>query len=351
MVALGSATVGGVYISFIGTDTLCRPDDLVESRVLEMSRLSNVTALVGRQLVLIALLCCALVAQAQDTPMLINYGLTGSWYEPATNGQGVIVDIVPDSNQLVAYWFTYPEDGAGREWYIAQGDISGGSASLTVFQTENGIFDTASAITVNAVGSATMRFSACTQATWDYAFDDGGPEGFIELQRLSPDVLCANELPGSATTIVTHGNAWLDLNGVWLFEGCVALEFGDSHGTEVFTFSNNAVHITIDSYQNNTTCQGEPTEQVFEFDLVRRDKTTAFQAGEEVIANRFLFVDPESGEEVKQLIYVDDRGDEPLFSHGIMDSPPDADGFPTELFPAIFTREGSGSTAGGDDRN
>ena len=189
------------------------------------------------------------------------------------------------------------------------------------------------------------------------------------MQRLSPDVLCANELPGSATTIVTHGNAWLDLNGVWLFEGCVALEFGHSHagrvsllacqGSAAFERGSRQLTLTgsgevegaIAPRPNDTPCQGAPTEQVFEFDLVRRDKTTAFQAGEEVIANRFLFVDPESGEEVKQLIYVDDRGDEPLFSHGIMDSPPDADGFPTELFPAIFTREGSGSTAGGDDRN
>ena len=294
----------------------------------------------GWRLIHASLLCVGIGVHAQDSEMLINYGLAGSWFEPATNGQGLIVDIVPANNQLVAYWFTYPEDGIGREWYVAQGDINGGSATLTVFQTDNGIFDTASAVALNTVGTATMSFSTCTDATWEYAFDNGGAGGIIELQRVSPDVICAREVPGASTTVVTHGNAWFDLNGTWLFEGCVELDFGSSHGNEAFTFSDNAVHFTIDRYENNTTCQGQPTIQVFDFDLARQAKTTALLAGEEVIANRFLFVDPESGEVVKQLIYLDDRGAEPLFTHGVLDSPPDADGYPTELPSLFFRREG-----------
>ena len=64
-------------------------------------------------------------AAAQEQPMVITYGVGGGWFEPATNGQGFVFDVIPASNQMVAYWFTYPQDGDGREWFIAQGDISG----------------------------------------------------------------------------------------------------------------------------------------------------------------------------------------------------------------------------------
>ena len=59
-----------------------------------------------------ALTGTALAAPAQLPPMVVNYGLAGSWFEPETSGQGVIFDIVPSVNQMAAYWFTYPESGA-----------------------------------------------------------------------------------------------------------------------------------------------------------------------------------------------------------------------------------------------
>jgi hypothetical protein len=39
------------------------------------------------------------------------------------------------------------------------------------------------------------------------------------------------------------------------------------------------------------------------------------------------------------ILYIDDREAEPLFTHGLQDSPPDIDGFPTELPALFFTRE------------
>ena len=70
-----------------------------------------------------ALALVAAQASAEAPPMLINLGAGGGWYEPATNGQGFALDVVPESNQLVAYWFTYPETAGGREWYVALYDI------------------------------------------------------------------------------------------------------------------------------------------------------------------------------------------------------------------------------------
>ena len=58
-----------------------------------------------------ALLAVAINTCADVTPMLINFGAGGEWYEPATSGQGFSFEVVPESNQLVACWFTYPVSG------------------------------------------------------------------------------------------------------------------------------------------------------------------------------------------------------------------------------------------------
>ena len=61
----------------------------------------------------LGLVCLSTNAAAEETHMLINYGLSGSWYEPATSGQGFVIDILPLNNLLAAYWFTYPVEGGG----------------------------------------------------------------------------------------------------------------------------------------------------------------------------------------------------------------------------------------------
>lgn len=279
----------------------------------------------------------AQVAIAQEPPMLVNFGINGSWYEPATSGQGLVLDLVPSSNLLAAYWFTYPETGGGREWYLAVGDISGDRVEFTVYQTKNGVFDQVSQVETNAVGSASLHFSSCSQATWSYTLDTGGISGEIPLQRIAPDYLCDEFLALAHTEAVSHSNAWVDLQGEWLFEGCVNLENADSHGNERFTFANTTASLSIDRY-SEPDCQGAVAQQILNLELQRIDKTLAYLDGEAVIANRFILTDAASGQEIKQLIYVDDRGDRQYLTHGILGSATDSEGFPTELPELFFER-------------
>jgi hypothetical protein len=275
---------------------------------------------------------------AQEQPMVITYGVGGGWFEPATNGQGFVFDVIPASNQMVAYWFTYPQDGDGREWFIAQGDISGARAELVVYQTSDGIFDLPSEVTLDEWGTSVLEFSSCTAATMTYESPEDDVTGNIPLQRIGPDVLCAGEQTTAMVNVVSRTNAWFDLTGTWVFDGCVSLESNDSHGTERFTFSEDTLHFTMD-YYSNTSCQGAPEVREFNFRSVRVDKTTASLEGEQVIANRMVFTDPVTSEQTKMILYIDDRGKEPLFTHGLQESPPDIDGFPTELPALFFTRE------------
>lgn len=305
-----------------------------------MTSENRVKNLILTVLCVLNLVFIASVANAEEPPMLVNYGITGSWYEPATSGQGFVFDLAPSSNRLMAYWFTYPINGGAREWYIAVGDISGASAELTVYQTENGFFDQVSMVDTNVVGSAQLEFSSCANANWQYQIDTQGTSGEIPLQRIAADYFCEQFLPSASTTIVSHTNAWIDIRGTWLFEGCVNLEDSDSHGNEQFIFTDTTTTLSIDRY-SLPDCKGTRTLQVLTFDSQRIDKTLAYLDGEEVIANRFVMTDAQSGQQIKQLIYVDDQGEEPLLTHGLRDSPSDGEGFPTGLPMLFFERVGS----------
>jgi hypothetical protein len=278
---------------------------------------------------------------ADETPMLINFGSGGGWYEPATSGQGFSFDVVPESNQLVAYWFTYPEEGDSREWYIAQGDINGDSASLVIYQTTNGAFDQPSDVELMAVGTAFLEYESCQSAYFEYFIDSTGVGGEIELQRLGTARFCEQFLTGANLEAVSAGNSWVNLGGEWLFEGCVQLGHSASHGNEWLEFTETTMVLEIANY-DSPDCTGVATLQTIEMDIQRVDKASALLDGEAVIANRYVLSDPVSGAEVRQLWYVDDSGEFPVVTHGVLDSTVDEDGFPTELHGLFFTPVPSG---------
>lgn len=134
----------------------------------------------------------------------INFGMTGSWYNPETNGQGFLFDVVieRDPPLLVAYWFTYAQIAGGPEtqrWFIAEGKFERGDhqISLDVYLSTGGQFDDETIDTgLVEIGSAKIEFHSCNSASLVYEInmdnDDDSMhlQGEIPLERLSPDVLC-----------------------------------------------------------------------------------------------------------------------------------------------------------------
>jgi hypothetical protein len=50
---------------------------------------------------------------------------SGAWYNPEANGEGFIVEVLPDHNGVV-YWFTYTPDGSGEQaWMMGDGHFEG----------------------------------------------------------------------------------------------------------------------------------------------------------------------------------------------------------------------------------
>jgi len=143
---------------------------------------------------------------SESAPFPINYGHTGSWYNPMTGGQGFSIEVVVDPDtgepdQLVVYWFTYASSAPGgaetQRWFQAQGPIEGDHAVMDVLQVTGGVFDDPAPVDPAVVGTATATFTSCTEGALEYSLDldgDGTEEttGLIPIQRLTPDATCSD---------------------------------------------------------------------------------------------------------------------------------------------------------------
>lgn len=131
----------------------------------------------------------------------INAGMDGSWFEPATSGQGFFVDSFPDpegGDFIFVSWFTYGDDTAsGQRWLTAQGNFVGPTAEINVFETNGGSFDDPTPPSTVKVGTMSIDFTDCANAELSYQLDDG-LEGEISLTRVVPggQALC-EELAGA----------------------------------------------------------------------------------------------------------------------------------------------------------
>lgn len=128
---------------------------------------------------------------------LDQHGLTGSWFEPATDGQGVEVEIFPALGLAQVSWFTYDNIAGGAErqrWLTMSGPVASGQPSipLTIYRNTGGNFNALPTTTAVSVGSATLRFDSCTSGQLDYTFSDGSNRsGSIALTRITKNVTCA----------------------------------------------------------------------------------------------------------------------------------------------------------------
>jgi hypothetical protein len=148
-----------------------------------------------------------------------QHGLTGSWYEPATSGQGFEVEVFPDqsgagSGSIFVSWFTFDTVAGGAErqrWYTLAGTVTSGQpgVALTIYRNVGGNFNALPVTDAQAVGTATLRFDTCTSGQLTYSFTDGsGRSGSIDLARLTQNVTCST---GSARPT----NADFALSGNW----------------------------------------------------------------------------------------------------------------------------------------
>jgi hypothetical protein len=136
---------------------------------------------------------------------IINHGLSGSWFDPITSGQGLVFDFAftADRFDMVMYWFTYDDmepdsatelNGFGStqsRWFTALGPVEGAKVNMPIYRSAHGIFDHDNPVVSDVVGHAEVEFFSCFEAILRYQFTV--PEektGEVPLQRITPDIMC-----------------------------------------------------------------------------------------------------------------------------------------------------------------
>ncbi len=123
----------------------------------------------------------------------INQGISGSWFNPETAGQGFLIDVDPENNFIFIAWFTYDDEGNrikvgsdDQRWLTAQGNYSGGSASISIFDTSGGRFNDPQPTDTDLEGTMNISFSSCSSGSVQFNLPDDGLSGTIPIQRLLP---------------------------------------------------------------------------------------------------------------------------------------------------------------------
>ncbi|WP_347260943.1 intradiol ring-cleavage dioxygenase [Rudaea sp.] len=135
------------------------------------------------------------VAQGAAGIDIDQQGLTGAWYDPATSGQGFLIEVFPTQNIVFGAWYTYDAVAGGataQRWYTFSGTLAAGatSASVTFYQVTGGNFNAAPTPYSVVIGEGTLSFASCTSGSLDFSFSDGRA-GSIPLARLMSNIACA----------------------------------------------------------------------------------------------------------------------------------------------------------------
>lgn len=129
----------------------------------------------------------------------MNAAMSGSWFDPATSGQGFFLDVFEQINQVFLAWFTYdlerPDTSVtaqigdpGHRWLTAFGPFSGGAADLDIEWTVGGIFDDSPPVPTQTVdGSIEIEFTDCMTGTVTYDLGSTPVSGVVPIQRLAND--------------------------------------------------------------------------------------------------------------------------------------------------------------------
>jgi len=138
------------------------------------------------------------VSEAPPDAIVINSGMTDAWYDPATDGQGMLIMVWDSIKFVFMAWFTFdterpPQDVTailgepGHRWLTAAGPFEGDTATLNIYLTAGGVFDAAQppAITDQApIGTATINWTACNAGILSYEIPSLGLSGDISIQRI-----------------------------------------------------------------------------------------------------------------------------------------------------------------------
>jgi len=127
----------------------------------------------------------------------VNAGFNDAWYFPPTSGQGFFIIAWEEIKTMFLAWFTYdverPSEGAtailgepGHRWITAQGSFEGATATLDVYQSSGGVFDSAEPAVgpPEKIGTMTIIWTDCNTGVVTYDIPSLGLMGNVPIQRV-----------------------------------------------------------------------------------------------------------------------------------------------------------------------
>lgn len=136
----------------------------------------------------------ARVAQITIT-RAVDGSYSGSWYNPARSGEGLLLELVDDENPTaVISFYTYAPDGSGEQvWLFGSGPLVGDTAIADMVITEGAQFGDgfdAADVVRTPWGQISIRFTSPTTAELEYdsVMGDFG-SGAFDLSRLTQPLL------------------------------------------------------------------------------------------------------------------------------------------------------------------
>lgn len=142
--------------------------------------------------------------------------LTGAWFNPASTGQGLLLQLL-NGNVLFGAWHTYAPEGGNalskQQWFSVTGEVANerGRITLPIYRNGNGRFDTDGTTPAEAVGSAELVFTSCDQMEFWYRI--GEDTGAFPLQRMTPRTQTCDD--GSSTQPPLDAPKGLAIDGAW----------------------------------------------------------------------------------------------------------------------------------------
>lgn len=162
---------------------------------------------------------------ATSGPYWPSPAVSGSWYDPARSGEGIVLQFLADGRAL-ATWFTYPaanDNNPGNEqaWFITDGSVVEGSKIKfpRLLQPQGGVFGDAfdpARITTPVWGTMELEFRDCNTMTLRY----NGPPEFGSGERTMTRLTALDQLDcsGGRALTQTGGRALEGMrakNGAW----------------------------------------------------------------------------------------------------------------------------------------
>ena len=136
------------------------------------------------------------VTDPQQNSFLINIGMTDAWFSPVTDGQGFFIIAWGGIKFMFLSWFTFdtelpPEEviallGAPEQrWLTAQGPYDGDTATLEVFISSDGTFNSADPEVTNVQdGTITITWTSCNSGILTYNIPSLGLSGQVPIERI-----------------------------------------------------------------------------------------------------------------------------------------------------------------------